>query len=403
MKALFPDADITWTQQISAQPDEAVAKVAYSANGRASQANVLCHIANGEGIFFAIAAPTDLFAAKRPILIKVLTSLHAVASGQPATTSAPAAANGPLQYVPWKEPFEGAFTTEAPRGWKITGGLYRFAPVDVRPQIEVGSPDGAIHIQFGDAKLTAFAPPGPSSQLRGLSEGQSYAVNGITYTVLRYLNGAQASRMYVQVKLAKEHPGLEITGTRDLPELTEQANSKSAQSGLPIHHSVGETQFTYTENGKTVHGLCMTRTQLMGSVSTGMWSAYPNTVTATADRLEAARGVMMHMIERTVGNPQWDAEAQRTAQEFNQMVTVNHERAMAQIRQQWAKATAQMDENHRQWSNLINGQTDLVNPSTGQTFKADAGHTYYWQRGSTIVGTSTDWMPGINFSKLQQF
>src|SRR5579864_571853 len=41
MSALFPDADITHNAQINAQPDQAVAKVAYTANGRAGRANVL--------------------------------------------------------------------------------------------------------------------------------------------------------------------------------------------------------------------------------------------------------------------------------------------------------------------------------------------------------------------------
>ena len=44
----------------------------------------------------------------------------------------------------------------------------------------MASSDGLMQIVAGDAKLSAFANYGPSAQIRGLHEGQSYQANGVT-------------------------------------------------------------------------------------------------------------------------------------------------------------------------------------------------------------------------------
>ena len=131
-------------------------------------ANALCAIAGKNGMFYAIAAPADRFAAVKPVLLQALGTFRYGPIAAPSSPPSRGAAAGPVSYVRWKEPNEGMFTADVPKGWKIAGGAYRFAPVDVRTQVHLASPDGSIRVQLGDAGFGAFAPPGPSSQIHGL-------------------------------------------------------------------------------------------------------------------------------------------------------------------------------------------------------------------------------------------
>jgi hypothetical protein len=57
-----------------------------------------------------------------------------------------------LTFVRWQDPKEHAFSLEVPKQWAVSGGLFRFASVDVRPAIEAVSPDGHVRIVAGDAQ-----------------------------------------------------------------------------------------------------------------------------------------------------------------------------------------------------------------------------------------------------------
>ena len=64
-----------------------------------------------------------------------------------------------------------------------------------------------------------------------------------------------------------------------------------------------------------------------------------------------------------------------------------------------------MDDINRKFSNYILGVTDVVDPETGETWKVEAGHNYYWRRDFTnqVAGTRTADRPDINFSLLKEF
>src|SRR5579883_1369180 len=55
------------------------------------------------------------------------------AQNKAAAGHAAASNDQAISYTSWRDPKEGAFTVDVPHGWKVTGGLYRFAPIDVRP------------------------------------------------------------------------------------------------------------------------------------------------------------------------------------------------------------------------------------------------------------------------------
>ena len=239
--------------------------------------------------------------------------------------------------------------------------------------------------------------------MRGLHEGQSYEVNGIKYLILHYIDGTEFSKQYVQLKIAKQYSDVQITGTKDMPEETEKANRQFAEQGLQqVHATIGETDFTFTQNGKAMRGICFTRTDQWGSGKIGsIWQAFPSVVTAPADKINEAVTVLRRMVTTSKDDPQWTARQNQITQQFNQMVMQNHEQVMQQLHNQYEKFSRQLDKSapvdqYHQWRD---GRGEHL---TGESFKAAAGHNYYFQRGDQIVGNGTGNLPDINFTPLKQ-
>jgi len=396
----FPNEQLSGLSKLSSNPIEWLAHIAYNSKGTPGQATLLyaTDVQLQTGMIYAIAAPAKIFADKKGALIQVLKSFKYGNPTAPGSTySAPP--SGGLTFKSWTDPVEGRFTTQVPVGWKVYGGAYRFAPIDIRTQDGVVSPDGQIQIQYGEAKLTTFVPPGPSSQMRGLREGQQYQVNGVTYTVLHYLKGTEFSEQYADSKLKKLHPGLTVTGTKERPDLEEKIDAKLGGQG---HISIGETDFTYTANGQTMQGASMAATLPIGQGLGSVWLAIPSFITAPADKMDEAWKVWTHLIDDSVDSPEWTQKQSQITAQFNQLIMANHEAAMQQLHDEYEKASARLSENFRGWDNVINGTVD-VRDSSGAAFNVEAGHNYYWRRGNTVVGTNTATPPDINFTAMEQF
>jgi hypothetical protein len=59
---------------------------------------------------------------------------------------------------------------EAPRGWKVQGGLLRKGPLDPRAEVDMVSPDGRIDMRLGDWGIPPFTVP--SGQMERLGDAQ---------------------------------------------------------------------------------------------------------------------------------------------------------------------------------------------------------------------------------------
>src|SRR5207302_4061862 len=97
-----------------------------------------------------------------------------------------------VSFVTWREPNEGAYTLGVPRGWKISGGIWRRTPVDVRSALSVASPDEAIHLFIGDYDPIARREPDAATRIAGVQAGQVYSETLIG----RYPTGAQFAQGY---------------------------------------------------------------------------------------------------------------------------------------------------------------------------------------------------------------
>jgi len=86
----------------------------------------------------------------------------------------PLEASDTLSFVTWREPNEGAFTLSVPQGWKVSGGVRRRTPVDVRTAVNVVSPDGTIRLFIGDYDVPPAREPDQLTRTAGMREGQIY-------------------------------------------------------------------------------------------------------------------------------------------------------------------------------------------------------------------------------------
>ena len=117
----------------------------------------------------------------KPCLVSALSVL--LISWARAT---PQEASEALSFVTWREPNDGAYSLSVPQGWKISGGIWRRTPVDVRSAVNVVSQGGAIHLFIGDydvppARGSSASPTArwsvncaPSTSFQSLLSGHRY-------------------------------------------------------------------------------------------------------------------------------------------------------------------------------------------------------------------------------------
>jgi|GEM_PF-4204955 len=111
-----------------------------------------------------------------------------------------------------------------------------------------------------------------------------------------------------------------------------------------------------------------------------------------------------HMFLSLKMNPQWEASQQQLAANVSQMVSQTNQEISKIINDAYGTRQGVMDNISRRFSNCILGVTDVVDPETGQTWKAEAGHNYYWAKpyGNVVVGTETFTRPDIDFTPLRE-
>jgi len=402
--SLFPEAILEKSEQRRERPDEAVASLAYSINGKPGRASLLCSIYERSGMFYAVAAPREQFAEKKKALVKILETFSFT---QPAASAKRTSPDGGLEYVRWKDPKEGAFDVEVPKGWRVSGGLFRFASVDVRPAMELVSPDGQIRITVGDAALPPFSVPTALGESLGFREGSRYSPGyGVEMIVRRYVPGVAFAKEYVQARMGRAYSDLRFTEVKDRPDAAEGINRINAQYGglIATRLTTGQVAFTCQADGRPMRGYYFAGTQLTHAGEVGIWNVqYLYGYVAAEDRVAMAQAVMDRIIRTARPNPDWVAMQQGLTANTSRIVADTNAYVSKIISDSYWNTQRSRDDLMRKWSNMTLGLTDVTDPDTGETWKVASGHNYYWRRGDTIVGTDVYDRPDIDFSPLKEW
>jgi hypothetical protein len=96
------------------------------------------------------------------------------------------------KWVKFQVPFEKAFTIDVPQGWAAKGGMFRLGYSDIRPMLDLRSPDGKVEIRSGDVAVPTYAMPTPSHR-----EGEIGDLGAQAVTVFaNYRPGKEYARLY---------------------------------------------------------------------------------------------------------------------------------------------------------------------------------------------------------------
>jgi hypothetical protein len=394
---ILPNPQISDVKQITESPDQAVAKVQFGENG-GSRANVLCYNQRGAGMLYAVAAPASKFTSARQTLVDVLSSFRygGSAAANPQTT-----AGSGLSYATWTEPNQQAYTVQVPQGWNVTGGLTQPTPIDLRNEIQATSPDGQIQAQYGEAKMLPFKPLTGTIFQRGFHQGSISEYHG-WFMFLDYETGAQFSKGYLSTVLSKKYQDLKIGESKDRPDMDQLLNPLVANLRIQIRISVGQTEFTYTDNGQPRSGIIFATTVFSapGTVSQG-WTAVPGICTAPPDKLPTALEVLAHLA-LPKWSAEWAAKVNANAAAYTSVIQATAQNDKALSDHIYNNFVNTLHESGRQMENTLTGTTD-VRDANGTAYHVAVGHNYYYLNAGQVVGSNSPYPPDIGFTPLTQF
>jgi len=145
--------------------------------------------------------PARLVSRKSPVslvLCFALCILFPNCSSQPEA-QASSAGSSSAAWVKFQDPYEHAFTTEFPQGWRVKSGMFRLGYSDFRPMVDLRSPDGKTNIRFGDVGVPTYSLPDRNYT----REGQPYDL-GLQgrMVIARYRSGKEYVKLYAQSRFS---------------------------------------------------------------------------------------------------------------------------------------------------------------------------------------------------------
>jgi hypothetical protein len=305
-------------------------------------------------------------------------------SPSPTTAQPVAALPVARNWQTFTDPNEGSFQVQMPGGWKNSGGLKRYDPLQYRMWAAAASPDGATILAIGDPNEPSYATP-----MIGFAPGSIYNATGTYYVVEPLQSAQQYAVTWGTHKLQGLCTGVSVTGSRARTDVAQQLGSVATAPGMS--ETFGDASFTCQRNGMQMSAYAFLGvTVLRTSQVTALWYADSMVAfIAPAPVANAAANVLAPMVKSFAINPQWLARQTQTAAEVSQIAT----RINTEI------------------SNIIMGNWDLrngyvhtmVDPSTGLQYDLpdDVSYDNYWIDSSgNVVGSDSNTSPGPGYTKL---
>jgi hypothetical protein len=229
--------------------------------------------------------------------------------------------------------------------------------------------------------------------------------------VKKYAPGGSFLNEYLRQNYVSHLEKFELVSQQDRPDIVASFNKIYSQLqayGVSFSLHAGDAAFRYEVNSQphVGYGLALTQVVQSTAVQGGNWSvALLLVYTCPKTEAETVREIADHMFQSVRMNPQWVASQQQLTANVSHIVTRTNQEICRIINDSYWTRQRVMDDINRKFSNYILGLTDVVDPETGETYKVEAGHNYYWRRNYTdrIVGTDIYERPDIDFSPLKEF
>jgi hypothetical protein len=307
-------------------------------------------------------------------------------------------AQSPTSWTTVRDTQEQAFSIDVPRGWKAQGGLLRKGPLDPRVQVDMISPDGRIEMRVGDWGVPPFTVPGGQMERYGFTEGKVYAPgHPPTATIVaRYRSGLDFAAFYARVRFAKMCQAFEPKSQKAINPIFSPAREG------PMTTTAGEAVYRCVQNGQEKMAYTYAETGLYQANGMANWRVgYLLSFLAPKDQANATYKMIFQSAVSFTENPEWHLkQAQITAANAAAALRTFH-MALQQTEARYQQWSAGMAKQGQSFSDVLNGTTLTVDPSTGQQREVWTGTgSTRWVDGLGNV-VSSNLSPGTSFHALQ--
>ena len=289
----------------------------------------------------------------------------------------PAAAQAGLQWRKWQDPNEGAFSIDVPAGWRVEGGLVRKAPVDVRLDVLVTSPDGRVQIRIGDAMIPPFVVPNQLMAQAGFGEGRWYSPGyGVNFLVQRYLPASYfMTQWYLPQRVGRvQNVLVRVHGTK-----ARQISQSMSQMGVQVRVDMADMTFQARTNQGRINGYAMIQTKLISMPGSqgATWDVSKMTGYLADPRAEAlAARVYSGVVGGFQWNPRWYADQLRVVGASSEIIR-RTDNEIAKIIQDVTRNRQQaFDRANKKWDEYIRGTRTVTGPD-GRTHEVQDGFDQY--------------------------
>jgi hypothetical protein len=334
------------------------------------------------------------------------------ASGQQAASENTTQGDGTMEWETLKDPVEGAFTIEMPKGWKNDAYIARSGVVTHNIATSL-SPDGATAFFYGDPKMPHFIEP---AGWVGPPPGDSLARRQAFEPAARFLP------TYLKQRFGKL-PGFHVVRSAQEPDLERKNQAQAQKLGVALSACTSaRIDFEYTERGTIRHGAIYGSTFGMGGM---IWWASIAGIVSNTDPL-THKDALFHILESQKATPEWKekerlaaADRQRQHEQImaqidqnTQILSMNHQNNMATLNGMAARHQLRMDaihaagdasmaaykqrdiasdNNQRGFLNYITDQNTVATPS-GRTFQVDNQYERYYihRKTKSYIGLKGD-------------
>ena len=363
------------------------------------------------GYWYFTSAPRADYASLQPVFTGLMKGVKIYGSAPGAAPARPA-----LSFVGWQEPNEGAYVAQVPSDWKVRGGIIRPDPLRLLDPIDLTSPDGKVYVFSGDGTLGLFKTPTQMELQIGLREGSH---NGAA-VLMRYRPAVQLLPEFLQKRFGARCGTLKIHTVQDQQDIAAEANAQLAPSTAPGSFQRADVAMAIFQCGQGAIGVVQMATYItgveaqFGSEGFGMWQiSGVGGFISPEDRAAEASDVIIKLLTTRKVNKQWAQDNQQMVAQIAAMSQKSAAELSAQIASRYPASSSatgsgtgasSSDDLSRRWQNSTMDQVDVVDQTTGESYKVQSGSSYYWinPQGTTIVGTNAPSQPSIDYTEMTQ-
>lgn len=352
-----------------------ICKIKYAGNNMTGVLNI-----NGDGKNYFVsgfAAPNNQLKDSMLDLMKTLASFK-----YDPKLKNPDKINNLVQMVSWKDPKEGAFTIDVPKGWDIDGGV-------VRPYIDAAlkiiATNGNEGIQVENPYPPIYTVPNQMLNFAGFKEGSHYNPSGGISQDMIVMSEKNAQN-YIETILAK-NLNLKIDSIKPRDDL---------MTKIPKLSYITQTtaaEATLSGDGK-IHKVVVIE-QGLGVAGVSLWTVGLTHYWAPENEIGKLEEIATAMDRSFKIDPTWVKNEQVQVAKRSQIISQTQSEISDIISSTFEYRSSTQDKMADKWSDAILGVQDVYDPSTGENYTVPNTSKYYWTDGlNTVVGTDTHDSPG---------